>query len=130
MATARVLPDTCAWIDFFRGRQTPLASAVEQALLNGSVVTCGVVMYELLQGIRTTREEKAILDAFQAVPLLELTAGLWIEAGRLAARLRNKGHNLPLSDILIATLAGKHGATVLTVDQHFSAVPALRVTAG
>jgi len=130
MATASVLPDTCAWIDFFRGRQTPLATAVEQALLNGSVVTCGVVLYELLQGIKGAREEKALLDAFQAVPVLELTTGLWIEAGRLAARLRSKGTNLPLSDVVIATLATNHHATVLTVDQHFSAVPALRVSAG
>lgn len=129
MATASILPDTCAWIDFFRGRQTPLATAVEQALISGSVVTCGVVLYELLQGVKGAKDEKTLLDAFQAVPVLELTTGLWIKAGRLAAGLRSKGHNLPLSDVLIATLATKHHVTVLTVDQHFSVVPALSVAA-
>lgn len=130
MTTVSVLPDTCAWIDFFRGRQTSLAMALEQALLSGAVVTCGVVQYELLQGIKKEAEGKTILTAFQAVPFLELSRELWSEAGRLAAQLRGQGHTLPLSDILIATLARKHSATVLTIDNHFSVIPGLRITAG
>jgi predicted nucleic acid-binding protein len=124
-----MLPDTCAWIDFFRGRQTPLAQALEQALRNGTVVTCGVVQYELMQGVKGAAEGKAILGAFQAVPFLEVSQELWIEAGHLASQLRSKGHTLPLSDILIATLAKKHSATLLTIDGHFSAIPGLKVAA-
>jgi predicted nucleic acid-binding protein len=128
--SASILPDTCAWIDFFRGSQTPLAAATEQALLNGSVVTCGVVLYELTQGIRNADEEKALHSAFRAVPFLDLSGSDWGEAARLSATLRTKGHTLPLSDILIAHLAREHGATVLTVDGHFSLVPGLRVVEG
>ena len=127
MLKSSVLPDTCAWIDFFRGVDTPLSNGLEQALLAGSVVTCGVVQYELLQGIRKPGEEEMILSAFQAVPFLEMTQSLWSEAGRLAAQLRSKGHTLPLSDILIATLAKKHSAAILTVDKHFDLIPSVRV---
>ena len=127
MLKSSVLPDTCAWIDFFRGVDTPLSKRLEEALLAGSVVTCGVVQYELLQGIRKTGEEKLILSAFQAVPFLEMSQSLWREAGRLAAQLRSKGHTLPLSDILIATLAKKHTAAILTVDKHFDLIPSLKV---
>lgn len=128
MAMVSVLPDPCAWIDFFRGRNTPLTTALEQALLNGAVVTCGVVQYELLQGIKKGAGGKSMVTAFQAVPFLELSRELWIEAGRLAAELRSQGHTLPLSDILIATLARKHDATVLTIDNHFSVIPGLNTT--
>ena len=51
MVPNRVIPDTCAWIDFFSGRQTPLAELLGDLLLNAEVLTCGVVLYELLQGI-------------------------------------------------------------------------------
>jgi predicted nucleic acid-binding protein len=128
--TARLLPDTCAWIDFFRGRATPLAVAVEKALLDGTAVTCGVVLFELTQGIKTPAEEAAVITAFAAVPSIELTDALWVEAGRLSAQLRSQGHTLPLSDLLIAVLAKAYNVTVLTIDQHFARVPGVRVVEG
>lgn len=127
--SARLLPDTCAWIDFLRGADTPLADAVEKALLDGTVVTCGVVLFELTQGIKKPAEETAVLKAFAAVPVLELTRDHWVEAGRLSARLRKQGQTLPLSDLLIAVLAKAHGVMVLTIDRHFAHVPGLRVMA-
>ena len=128
MVAVNILPDSCAWIDFFRGSPTTLSAALEQALLNGSVVTCGVVLYELTQGIKSPMEEKALTNAFKAVPFLELSHTLWIEAGRLSSSLRTQGYTLPMSDVLIAVLAMQHDATVLTADEHFSAIPGLKVT--
>lgn len=125
MAPDRVLPDTCAWIDFFRGRQTPLAELLADLLMRAEVHTCGVVLYELLQGIKNQREEELVQNAFQALSHLEMTRELWISAGRLSARLRSNGHALPLSDIIIAATALEHGCAVLTVDSHFEAVPGL-----
>jgi predicted nucleic acid-binding protein len=126
----RLLADTCAWIEFLKGEQTPLAEALEQSLVQGRVVTCGVVMYELIQGIGSPREEALVLNAFQAVPQVDLTQALWVKAGRLSAKLRKQGTTLPLTDILVAILALEHGLVVLTRDQHFSAIPGLAVTAG
>ena len=128
MANSSIIPDTCAWIDFFRGVQTPLAAAVEQAIITGSVVTCGVILYELTQGIKNSQEETTLVTAFNAVPFLDTLRQHWIEAGRLSAALRAKGHTLPLSDMLIAVLAKERGATVLTVDKHFSTIPGLAVS--
>lgn len=122
-----LLPDTCAWIDFFNARPTRLAERLEEGLMQGEVATCGVVLFELLQGIKNAREETLVLNAFQALPHLELTAGLWVKAGRLSSSLRKKGHTLPLSDIIIATLALEHKIPVLTVDRHFDVIPGLTV---
>ena len=130
MAPSNLIPDTCAWIDFLRGRQTSLATVLEKALLNGKVLTCGVVLFELLQGIKNPREETLVLNALLALPNLELTRDLWIKAGKLSSRLRAKGHILPLSDIIIATVALEHDCTVLTIDRHFEAVPGLKIIWG
>lgn len=125
---SRTLPDTCAWIDFFRGRPTQMAKQVEAALVQGKVVTCGVVLFELLQGIKNPKEEALVLSAFQAIQHLEMSDHLWIKAGQLSANLRKKGHTLPLSDILIATLALENHCSLLTVDRHFDVIPGLTVT--
>lgn len=126
----RILPDTCAWIDFFKARPTPLADGLKASLVQGTTVFCGIVMYELLQGIRNPKEEASLTSAFQALPQLEMTAASWIHAGRLSAELRKKGHTIPLSDIIIATLALENTCDVLTVDHHFDLIPGLNVIRG
>jgi len=123
----KILPDTCAWIDFFRGRPSAMAEQVEAALLKGGVVSCGVVLFELLQGIKTAQEESLVLKAFQAVPSLEMTGALWIKAGQLSLQIRKNGHTLPMSDIIIATLALEHSCSMLTVDRHFDVIPGINV---
>jgi predicted nucleic acid-binding protein len=127
MATNRLLPDTCAWIDFFRGKRTTLANALEQTLLSGEVLTCGVILFELLQGIKSPGEEELVQNALLALPHLEMNRDLWIKAGKLSSLLRTKGQILPLSDIIIAATALEHNCAVLTVDRHFEAVPGLKV---
>jgi len=125
-----ILPDTCAWIDFFRGSPSRMTRQVEAALLQGEVVTCGVVVFELLQGIKNPQEEALVLNAFKAIPQLEMTGALWIKAGQLSSQLRRKGHTLPLSDIIIAILALEHSCSLLTLDRHFDSIPSLIVIKG
>jgi hypothetical protein len=127
MALNRILPDTCAWIDFFKGNQTPLADSLAQSLLQNEVVSCGVVLCELLQGVKKSGEGQLALNALQALPHLEMNRELWISAGKLSATLRKGGHTLPLSDIIIATLAMNHSCAVLTVDRHFAEIPGLKL---
>jgi predicted nucleic acid-binding protein len=128
MSPDMLMPDTCAWIDFFRGKQTPMAKTLERELLQGEVATCGVIVYELIQGIKNSNEEQLVLNALQAVTFLEMSAEHWIKAGRLSVALRKNGQTLPLSDLVIATLALDHDLLVLTVDSHFNAIAGLKVT--
>jgi len=123
-----VLPDTCAWIDFFNGRNTPLADSLAQALNDRDVISCGVVMYELFQGVRSVRESDVLRAAFSSLRYLEMDRDLWLSAAQISASLRGKGITLPFSDIIIAALAYHHDLVVLTVDQHFRQVPDLLVT--
>jgi len=130
MGSVKIFPDTCAWIDFFNARSTPLSVALEAALRSGAICTCGIVKYELVQGVKSKKEEQLLFAALQAVEHLEMTEPLWIKAGQLAGRLRKQGVTVPLSDILIAMLALESKASVLTIDRHFSLIEGLQVVAG
>lgn len=50
-------------------------------------------------------------------------------AGDLLLELRSRGVTIPALDALIASLAVRREVPVLTLDQHFAAVPGLRVLA-
>ena len=128
MLDKAVLPDTCAWIDYFNGRTTPLADSLAQALNDRDVVTCGVVIFELFQGVKTDKESEVLRSAFCSLRNLEMDSELWLSAARLSASLRAKGTMIPFSDIIIAALAHRHDLVVLTVDQHFRQVSDLLVT--
>lgn len=123
MDASGILADTCAWIDFFRQRRTPLGDLLENYLEKEPVYACGPILCELLQGIKAEREETLLLDAIHALPYLEMTEQTWVEAGRLAARLRRNGKTLPFSDILLAALAREHNLAIFTVDRHFAEIP-------
>lgn len=127
MERNRILADTCAWIDFFKGNRTLLAESLAQSLVQNDVMTCGVVLYELLQGVKRPAEEQVVLEALQALPHLEVTREIWIQAGRLSATLRKGGQTLPMSDLVIAALAMSSGCAVMTVDRHFKEIPGLVV---
>ena len=121
----KLMPDTCVWIDFLRNRDTMLTRQLEQSLLQGEVYTCGVVLYELLQGIRTPGEDEQVRAAFDALAMCETTAKTWGTAAVISAALRSRGITLPMSDIIIAAVALEHGLTIMTVDQHFQQIPGL-----
>ena len=122
---AKLMPDTCVWIDFLKNRNTPLTLQLEQALLQGEVYTCGVVLYELLQGIRNPGEDQQVQAAFDALVMLEVRAQTWASAAKLSSELRKQGVTLLMSDIIIAAVALEHNVTIMTVDHHFHRIPGL-----
>lgn len=123
MKNKGILPDTCAWIDYFRPEGDALGQLVERAIASDSAYACGPVLYELVQGARSEKERVSLTSALGALPYLEMTEAIWIKAGQLSAALRKTGKAIPLSDILIATLAIEHSLAVMTVDEHFRIIP-------
>ena len=115
-----VLIDTSAWIDFFRGKQSAAADAVQLALQLGLARLCGPVKAELLQGVKTKKEKQQLGVMFNAVEYLDTHEVDWETAGSSLQVLREKGITLPLTDALIAAIADRHKVQVLTLDHHFS----------
>jgi predicted nucleic acid-binding protein len=124
-----ILPDTCAWIDYFRPGEAPLGERLETALAAGVVYVCGPVLCELVQGAKSDKEQATLIHVMAALPFLEMTEKLWIQAGKLSAALRREGKTVPFSDILIATLALDHDLVILTADEHFRIIPGVVVDA-
>jgi len=124
---AGILPDTCAWIDFFAGKDTAVANLVADALRNAPIFTCGPVLSELLQGARGERDREAVLEAHRALEYADATPAVWVRAGDLAATLRRSGTTVPLSDLLIAAIAIEQRLEIITADRHFGMIPGVRI---
>ena len=115
-----LLIDTSAWIDFFRGKQSGVTDTVQLALQLGLARLCGPVKAELLQGVKTKKEKQQLGVMFDAIENLDTHEADWETAGSNLQALRESGITLPLTDALIAAIANRHKAHVLTLDHHFS----------
>lgn len=121
-----ILADTSAWIEFFKP-QSSIGKKLESLIMKNSVWVCGVVLFELVQGVRSEEEKDLILNAISELKYVEMTKRLWQKAGELSASLKKKGLNLPLSDIFIAALAIEHKLSIFTLDKHFEQIPGVKI---
>lgn len=119
-----ILVDTSVWIEFFRP-DTVAGSLLETLLTESSVVTCGIVLFELMQGVKSEKEKASVMNALSGLPYLEMNEQLWQKSAELSSSLKKKGLTLPLSDIFIATVAIEYNLSVFTLDRHFEQIPGI-----
>ncbi|HTC20988.1 MAG TPA: PIN domain-containing protein [bacterium] len=122
---AEILVDTSVWIDFFRKPDSEVGEKIIRHLKRGSLSTCGVVVFEVLQGAADPEEFSFLEENLKGLHYLDANAEIFFEAGKSSYDLRKHGVTLPLSDILIATLALSHRQTLWTKDQHFKKIKGL-----
>ncbi len=123
---SKILIDTTIWIEFFR-RKSKTADHLETLLMENAVWTCGVVMFEVPQGIKSEAEKNKILSILASLPYVEMTKKLWQGAAELSILLKKNGVILPLSDIFIAAVAIENDLLIYTLDQHFTQIPNLKL---
>lgn len=119
-----ILVDTSVWIKFFRP-DTATGNLLEILLSEYSVVTCGIVLFELMQGVKSDKEKTVIMNALSGLPFREMNEQLWLKSAELSSSLKKKGLTLPLSDIFIAAIAIEHDLSVFTLDRHFEQIPGI-----
>jgi hypothetical protein len=121
IALAKVLVDTSVWIEFFR-KHEPYHGALLK-LLDADLVCCtGLIIGELMQGVKSERELSVISDFMHVFHFLPETPRLWEKTGRLAFSLRRKGVTIGLADCFIAVSTAEADAQLFTLDSHFEAV--------
>lgn len=120
-AEGNVLVDTSVWIEFFR-KDTATSRALEALIKAGRVVVPGIVVFELLQGVKPEKEKGRIMDLLSNLDYVEMSKDLWASAAVLSRSLKDKGLNLPLSDVLLAAIALKHNLPLFTLDAHFDSM--------
>ncbi|HEV2419480.1 MAG TPA: PIN domain-containing protein, partial [Terriglobia bacterium] len=87
-----ILVDTSVWIELLNGR---LGSKIsEEELVN--FATCGPIVQEVLQGLRSEPASNAFRDAFLALPVLSdpLPASSFLSAAEIYRLGRAKGYTI------------------------------------
>lgn len=118
----KILADTNVWIEFFRGSSS-VGEHLAFLLQENSIFTCGIVIFELLQGIRSEKEKNLVVETLHGLSYIEMTPLLWKKAATLSTLLRQKGIVLPNSDIFISAIAMEYNLSIFTLDKHFEYIP-------
>ncbi|MCD6318232.1 PIN domain-containing protein [Candidatus Aerophobetes bacterium] len=126
---SKVIVDTSVWIQFFNSPQSKEKAELDKLLNSNQVVVAGVIVSELLQGSRSQKDYGDIEDKITVLPYVEVSKDTWIEVGKTSFKLRKQGVTLPLTDILIATLAKENNLEVYTLDPHFKKIPKVKLYA-
>mgnify|MGYP001146694374 CR=1 FL=1 len=121
-----VIADTSVLVAFFKG-ESEYVEEVNRLLQNNRLITTGIIIAEVLQGLKGVREEHRISDLLVTLSPIELTTDLWVKAGKMSLALRRKGVNLPLTDIAIAVLALEYDLYVFSLDKHFEKILELKI---
>ncbi len=87
----------------------------------------GIIWAEVIRGRSDPAACARFEEGFSTMVFLNLTAGSWLRAAKLAWQLDRAGHVVGLPDLAIATSAIENDAAVLTFDRHFQAIPGLDV---
>jgi len=119
-----VLVDTTVWIDLFRGKPTPEVGELERLLHDGEdICTCGVILTEVLQGIRDDADYRRTLARFEAFLLLPINRRTFLAAADIYRSLRRRGVTIRKSvDCMIAAVAMEHNAAILHHDRDFDPI--------
>lgn len=121
------LIDTSVWIEVFpprRASSQTLVQHVEALIQSRRAATTGMVRLELLAGARTLPEYRELEDALIGLPTLPIEEHLWDEACKLSFQFKRVGVTVPISDLVITTIAIHANATVLHRDRHFDMIAA------
>ncbi|MDH4204581.1 MAG: PIN domain nuclease [Desulfobacteraceae bacterium] len=119
-----VLVDTTVWIDFFAARSSGHVDALENLIINREdICICGIVLTEVLQGIRKDSEFKKTRDLFNKLLFLPMPYPVFLKASEIYRRLRRKGITIRKSvDCMIASVALENDIPLLHNDNDFEAI--------
>ncbi len=122
-----IVADTDVLIDFLTGTD-PGATTVMDYLERGVLWITVITLFELLCGVRSTKQERTIqqlLEALPALPLDETSADL---AATIRRDLRARGSDIGMADCLIAGIVMEKGGMLLTRNRrHFEEVDGLEL---
>lgn len=120
-----MLVDTSVWIDFFNGYVSAESERLARAIGDGEPVAVpGIVLTEILLGLRTDAEASRIADLLLAFNIVaEPTLIDYQEAARIYRVCRTRGTTIRSTiDCLIAQLAIRDQLPLLTRDRDFHAI--------
>ncbi len=119
-----VLVDTTVWIDFFAAKSTPEVAELERLLNEGEdICTCGIILTEVLQGLRGDEDYQRTLSRFDAFLFLPMNRQSFVRAAELYRSLRRRGITIRKTlDCMIASVAIEHDIALFHNDRDFDPI--------
>jgi len=119
-----VLVDTTVWIDFFSGRSLPHVKALEDLLVNREdLCICGIILTEVLQGIRIDSEFERTKGLFSNLIFLPMGYSTFLRSAEVYRSLRQKGITIRKTvDCMIASVALENEISLLDNDKDFDPI--------
>jgi len=123
---AMIIVDTSVWIDFFQDKTTPQTEMLQHNLNAGEdICICGVILTEVLQGIREDRDYAKVSSRFEAFLFLPMHRRTYESAAQLYRMLRHKGVTIRNAvDCMIASVAIEHDISLLHNDRDYDLIAA------
>jgi predicted nucleic acid-binding protein len=120
------LVDASVWIDFLAARQTPQTVELKRLLSEGHrVYTCGIVLTEVLQGIRHDEDYRKTAERLDELKYLPMRRRMFLAAADIYRRLRRRGITIRKSvDCMIAAVAIEYDLPLLHNDRDFDPIAA------
>jgi tRNA(fMet)-specific endonuclease VapC len=125
----KILLDTNAYVHFLRGDEKAMTYLGQADSVYMSVFVLGELYAGFKAGDRE-KENRQVLDRFLLKPtvtVLEATIETADIFGLIIASLKKSGHPIPINDVWIAAHALETGSILVTYDDHFGAIPGLRL---
>jgi predicted nucleic acid-binding protein len=122
--------DTSVWSLALRrdlpSRRREVAFLAEALEAGESIFTTGLVLQELLQGLRGPKAREAVVERFAVLPFVVPSRQDHIDAAALHGVCRRKGIQATTIDVLLAQLCLRHELTLLTTDADFRRISNVR----
>ena len=115
------LVDTSVWVDLFAARDTAQVKLLESLIDEGEdLCICGVVLTEVLQGIRDDKEYARTESALSSLLFFPMNRSAFLLAAQIYRTLRSRGITIRNSmDCMIAAVCIEHEASLLHNDRDF-----------
>ncbi|MBI2440959.1 MAG: PIN domain nuclease [Lentisphaerae bacterium] len=117
-----IIADTSVWIDFFHGKDSAEVHVLEGMLATGEdICVCGIILTEVLQGIREDEDYRQTLSRFKSFLFLPMNQRTFVKTAELYRLLRHKGITIRNAvDCMIAAVAIEHDIPLLHKDRDFN----------
>lgn len=115
------LVDTSVWIDFFAARNTTQVAVLESSIdQREDLCLCGVILTEVLQGIRDDKQYKQTASILSNLIYLPMDQSTFLLAANIYRTLRSRGITVRNSvDCMIAAVCIEHKTDLLHNDRDF-----------
>lgn len=119
-----ILVDTSVWIDFFSNRNAAhvmhLSNLIEQ---QEDLCLCGVILTEILQGIKNPKEKRLINNTLHSLIFLEMNRDTFVLAADIFSDLRKRGITIRKTiDCIIAAVAIDYKIPLIHNDCDFNSI--------